>query len=107
MGAPEPTRDTATVLPPDWEQAGDPQTGKTYYYNKRTRASTWTKPTIQLCPNGTVFCHTNKKCFLCQMKARRRLGDPEWLKARRRLSNRRDSPVLLRLLEEIRQAQDT
>merc|ERR1711964_770907 len=37
---------------------------------------------------------------------RRRLGDPEWLKKRRRLSNRRDSPVLLRLLEEIRQAQD-
>jgi len=77
------------------------------------------KPTPSKCPNGTSVkkCTTGKKCLKCRLRAgaanaekrsteHRRLGDPEWLKARRRLSNRRDSPVLLRLLEEIRQAQD-
>merc|ERR1711964_181493 len=60
------------------------------------------------CPSGTLPKHCNEtiKCLLCQIHGkRRRLGDPEWLKARRRLSNRRDSPVLLRLLEDIRRAQ--
>merc|ERR1711964_277290 len=66
---------------------------------------------------GCKRCTPGKKCIRCCLTAgvsnsdtmlkdrRRRPGDPEWLKARRRLSNRRDSPVLLRLLEEIRQAQ--
>lgn len=28
----------------DWRAAEDPKTGRTYYYNKKTRETTWTKP---------------------------------------------------------------
>ena len=31
-------------LPPDWTEHKDPTTGKTYYYNKLTKETTWTKP---------------------------------------------------------------
>ena len=27
-----------------WCEAKDPKTGKTYYYNKETKESSWTKP---------------------------------------------------------------
>eukprot|EP00434_Breviolum_minutum_P018882 symbB.v1.2.016652.t3/scaffold1274.1/size127343/7 len=31
-------------LPPDWTEHKDPVTGKTYYYNKLTKETTWDKP---------------------------------------------------------------
>lgn len=35
-------------LPPDWTEHKDPTTGKTYYYNKLTKETTWTKPAPKL-----------------------------------------------------------
>ena len=32
------------MLPPDWVTALDRQSGRTYYYNQSTRATTWTFP---------------------------------------------------------------
>lgn len=35
---------TASALPPDWEEATDPSSGYPYYYNTKTRVTTWEKP---------------------------------------------------------------
>jgi len=39
---PEPAAD---ALPPGWTEAVDPRSGKTYYYNKATKETSWKKPT--------------------------------------------------------------
>ena len=31
-------------MPKDWAEATDPNTGKTYYYNRKTSETTWTRP---------------------------------------------------------------
>merc|ERR1719498_1409208 len=50
----KPKRDTGTEkpnssqpgpLPDGWQEATDPSTGRTYYVNKRTSVSQWTRPT--------------------------------------------------------------
>ena len=35
---------SARVMASDWNEAIDPKTGRTYYWNKQTRESTWTRP---------------------------------------------------------------
>jgi len=32
--------------PQDWKSTTDPATGRTYWYHRKTRVSTWTKPEI-------------------------------------------------------------
>jgi len=39
---PEPEEDT---LPPGWTEVTDKKTGKTYYYNKATKKTSWKRPT--------------------------------------------------------------
>jgi hypothetical protein len=34
----------AAELPEDWRSATDPNTGRTYWYHRKTRVSTWVKP---------------------------------------------------------------
>jgi hypothetical protein len=41
--APVPASDDKP-LPPNWKQASDPSTGKTYYYNKKSKETRWTRP---------------------------------------------------------------
>ena len=31
-------------MPKDWAEAQDPNTGKTYYYNRKTSETTWSRP---------------------------------------------------------------
>jgi len=42
--APEPASQPAAALPEGWEQATDPASGKTYYFNRGTGATSWTPP---------------------------------------------------------------
>jgi len=34
-------------LPPDWAEVKDPRSGKTYYYNKKTKETSWTAPAVE------------------------------------------------------------
>lgn len=48
-GAPRPSRAApgsprSGGLPAGWEEAGDPASGKTYYFNRATNETTWTRP---------------------------------------------------------------
>ena len=39
--------ESATAVPPtssDWREAVDPRTGRTYYWNRKTRETTWSRP---------------------------------------------------------------
>jgi len=43
--SPAPSKPTHTPqLPPDWFETRDPKTGTKYYYNKKTRETSWTVP---------------------------------------------------------------
>jgi len=40
-------------LPPGWKEAKDPNTGRTYYYNKITKQTKWQKPEADIPPPPT------------------------------------------------------
>eukprot|EP01062_Namystynia_karyoxenos_P005796 TRINITY_DN11_c0_g1_i1.p1 TRINITY_DN11_c0_g1~~TRINITY_DN11_c0_g1_i1.p1 ORF type:complete len:1237 (+),score=357.41 TRINITY_DN11_c0_g1_i1:131-3712(+) len=45
-----------SALPPDWEHAEDPATGDTYYWNRRTRQTTWARPHPAGLARGPTAC---------------------------------------------------
>lgn len=70
VGAVIPNSDPVTVTKstdknkskPQWKAAIDPATGKTYYYHKKTRATTWTKPPdCELAPPKSTLVATTVK----------------------------------------------
>merc|ERR1712096_179825 len=83
--------------------------GETYYHNQQTGQFLATRPegsTSRGCVAGGVEIGANVECCAMCMKGRRRLSPGERVLERyHRTTKRRDSPVLLRLLEEIRRAQ--
>jgi len=42
--APAPAEEKTPKLPPDWAEVKDPKSGKVYYYNKKTKKTSWTAP---------------------------------------------------------------
>jgi hypothetical protein len=42
---PPPPTEEDDNLPPGWKAASDPDTQKTYYYNNKTKQTSWTRPT--------------------------------------------------------------
>lgn len=50
----------------DWREATDPKTGRTYYYNKVTKATQWNKPLELATPQGVPIsgCCVSAICTL-------------------------------------------
>lgn len=50
----------------NWREATDPKTGRTYYYNKVTKATQWNKPLELATPQGALAggCYIDVICVL-------------------------------------------
>merc|ERR1711964_287983 len=78
-----------------WEVsiADSKKPGETFCVYPVSEKNLYKSGEVPTCKSGesAIFCKKGSLCILCERKAnssRRRLGDPEWLKKRRRLSNR-------------------
>ena len=47
----QPIAAATPPLPQGWKEATDPKTGKKYYYNAETKATTWTRPELEVAPS--------------------------------------------------------